>query len=90
MKPTGVLVLQSKRALPRVTVELLDHHRRAIASQVISLEAGRARTLRPATPAARVEGVRVKVGEWSAVLPKGGVGGGVWLEVGGGEAPTTP
>lgn len=87
----GELVLLSKRALPRVVVELLDHHRRAFSSQVVALDAGRPRTLRyPGTPLGRVEGVRVKVGEWSAVIPKYGVGGGVSLEVGGGEAPTTP
>lgn len=81
------LRVSSPRTLPRVTLELLDHHRRGLGARTVALSAGKTARVDFAIPPRRVEAVRVKVGEWSTVTFKGYVGEGVWLEVGGATAP---
>jgi hypothetical protein len=81
------LRIASTRALRAVTLELLDHHRRGLATRTVAVPAGKVARVDFALAASRVEAVRVKVGEWSTVAFKGYVGESVWLEVGGASAP---
>lgn len=81
------LRIASTRALRAVTLELLDHHRRGLATRTVAVPAGKVARVDFALAASRVEAVRVKVGEWSTVAFKGYVGESVWLEVGGATAP---
>ena len=56
----------SQLALGKVTVELLDHHRRAIGSQTLRVPAGQTRFR--FAGAGGWEDVRVRVGDFAAIL----------------------
>lgn len=84
------ITVQAEKAVKGARVELLDHHRRVIASSPIRAEIGTAPVaLAGVRSLEKVEGVRLRVGEASAEGLRGGPAetveallGGAWIEDG--------
>jgi hypothetical protein len=79
---TVKMVMRVKAALPRVVIELIDHHGVAIATTTRAIPAG-GRVVLSMTPPRQAEGVRVRVGDYMTEGSTGGPSEGVSLEAGG-------
>ncbi|MEA2749376.1 MAG: hypothetical protein QOI41_3519 [Myxococcales bacterium] len=76
------MVLRAKTALPRVVIELTDHHGVPMSTTTRAVPA-HGRVVVSLTPPRHAEGVRVRVGEYMIEGATGGPGESVSLEAGG-------
>jgi hypothetical protein len=81
-KRTVKMVLRATAALPRVVIELLDHHAVAVATVTKALPAS-GRLVVTLTPPRRAEGLRVRIGEFMMEDLSPGPGSSVGLSSGG-------